>query len=51
MPNRWRADIDVAAVELRGEQIQGLNRHLWERLLGVGLLVVGIALATAGNLV
>lgn len=55
MPGRWRADIREASETLRGEHTRALeqmrDRHLKARLLGVALLLVGIGLATAGNLV
>jgi hypothetical protein len=54
MPSRWSADIRDASASLRGEFIGELKRereaHLNERILGVGLLAVGIILATVGNL-
>lgn len=54
LPERWRGDIEGAAGTLRQEQQQGLaalrNEHLTARLGGVVLLVVGLALATWGNL-
>lgn len=55
LPARWRADIEDASDVLRREQTQALrelsDRHLRQRLLGVVFLIVGIVLATAGNLV
>jgi hypothetical protein len=55
LPARWGADIREAAAELRQEHSEALDRlrerHLRARLLGIGLLVIGIALATWGNLI
>jgi hypothetical protein len=55
MPARWRADISEASETLRSEHTRALeqmrDRHLKARLLGVALLLIGIGLATAGNLV
>jgi hypothetical protein len=54
LPERWRADIEGTARTLRREQEQGLvelrDEHLTERLGGVVLLVVGLGMATWGNL-
>jgi hypothetical protein len=54
-PARWRADISEASETLRSEHTRALeqmrDRHLKARLLGVALLLIGIGLATAGNLV
>jgi hypothetical protein len=54
LPDRWRTDIHAATADLRAEQSEGLEQlrrqHLRVRLLGVGLLAVGVALGTAGNL-
>lgn len=53
-PKRWAADIAAAAADLRHEHGEGLaglrNEHLGARLGGVVLLVVGLVLATWGNL-
>lgn len=55
MPRRWRSDITETSETLRDEHTRALeqlrDRHLKARLMGVALLVVGIGLATAGNLV
>lgn len=54
LPKRWRSDIEASAGTLRQEQERSLadlrDEHLTERLGGVVLLVVGLALATWGNL-
>jgi hypothetical protein len=54
LPKQWNADIAAASTELRTEHADALRElresHLTARLLGVLLLVVGIALATWGNL-
>ncbi len=54
LPKRWRADIEAMGGTLRSEQNEKLDElrgeHLTERLGGVVLLVVGLALATWGNL-
>jgi len=48
------ADIDAVSTVIRSEHAEALEelreRHLTVRLLGVGLLVTGIVLATWGNL-
>ena len=55
LPERWLADIAREATSLRAEHAEELaklrDRHLRARLLGIVLLVVGITLATWGNLV
>jgi hypothetical protein len=55
MPGRWEAAIGEASETLRAEHSRALvqlrERHLQPRLLGILLLAVGVALATAGNLV
>lgn len=55
LPARWQADIGDTAATLRQEHAEALDRlrerHLRARLLGVGLLVIGIAVATWGNLI
>lgn len=54
LPERWQGDIEGTAGTLRQEQQQGLaglrKEHLTARLGGVVLLLVGLALATWGNL-
>lgn len=54
-PEDWRGDIEAASEALRGEQADALRElraeHLRERLLGLGLLLLGVVLATWGNLV
>lgn len=54
LPGEWKADIAEASSELRAEHAAALealrDRHLTVRLVGVALLVTGIALAMWGNL-
>jgi hypothetical protein len=54
LPRRWRADMEAKAGTLRREQQKGLARlrdeHLAARFGGVVLLVLGLGLATWGNL-
>ncbi len=54
LPERWRGDIEAAAGTLRQEQERGLvelrGEHLTARLGGVVFLVVGLGVATWGNL-
>ena len=58
-PERWRQDIEEARSELGAETQKKLEEelkmvrdsHIKWRISGVGILLVGIALGTAGNLV
>jgi len=54
LPRRWRADMEATAGTVRREQQEGLaklrDQHLKARLGGVALLVIGLGLATWGNL-
>jgi hypothetical protein len=54
LPERWSDDIEATAGTLRREQREGLDElrdeHLTARVGGVVLLVVGLVLATWGNL-
>ena len=54
LPERWRGDMRATAGTLRDEQRKGLDElrdeHLTARVGGVVLLVLGLVLATWGNL-
>jgi hypothetical protein len=53
-PDDWQAAIDAATASLRTEQAEAIRalrgEHLRERLLGVAMLLLGLVLATWGNL-
>ena len=55
LPDRWQADIGAESARLREEHAAALaelrDEHKLARLIGVGLLFVGLVLATLGNLV
>jgi hypothetical protein len=55
LPGEWRRDIDEVSATLREEHAEAIRKvrdqRLTERLLGLFLLVIGVVLNTAGNLI